>query len=78
MSLCKGEGNTHSTHKNNTVALINKIRVTTVRQLRAHMEEDEDRTSRGVKAQAWGRGRGSEGQKGVTLYSRAESALVSS
>lgn len=49
MSLCKGEGNTHSTHKNNTVALINKIRVTTVMQLGVHVEEDKDGVKEGLK-----------------------------
>lgn len=46
VSPCKGEGNTHSPHKNNTVVLINKIRVTTATQLGVHVEEDEDRTSK--------------------------------
>lgn len=43
---CARERVTHSTHKNNTVALINKIRVTTATQLGVHVEEDKDRTSK--------------------------------
>lgn len=70
MSLCKDEGNTH-THTCKAQK-INKIRLTAESRLRAHEKEDEDRRSRGLKTQAWGRERGRERE--VTLYSRARSA----
>lgn len=78
VSLWKGEGNTHSTHKNNTVALINKIRVTTATQLGVHVEEDEDRTSRGVKTQAGGRARGRKESRFTHVLSRLWSAAEGS